>query len=152
MARTMLGLVGFLLMASSPSYGQVGGTYSGSPMAPGIGLSPMANPYLNPYANPYINPYANPYIMPIPPGAGMGGLYAASVASNLTGIGSGQLSGARGRVSPAVRPAKRDVPSGYSAPGASASHYFQGVYGPTQGADRYYGRHNRHFSSNRQTP
>ncbi len=147
MVRVFLGILGITLLGANTTFGQTTSTPS-----PAIGISPMANPYLNPYANPYVNPHANPYILPMTPGAGMGGLYAFSAATSLTGIGSGQLSGSRGVVAAgSQKTSPRDIrpDTTHDSPGAGASRYFQGAYGPTTGADRYYGRHNRHFFSNR---
>ena len=156
MVRPILAVLGLMLLGSSPSLAQFSSAargYSGG--SPAIGVNPMANPYLNPYANPYVNPYANPYVLPMAGGSGMGGLYAFSAATSITGIGSGQASGSRGVVTsgsgagaqPAAPNDRTDTT--FATPGAGASRYFQGAYGPTTGVDRYFGRHNRHFQSNR---
>ena len=148
MIRLMFGIVGFVVLGASPSYGQSGASAA---LNPAMRANAMGNPYMNPYANPFINPYANPYGLGMAPGPGMGGVYAFSAVSNATGIGSGIYSGTRGAAPPAPV-ARSENASSYGQPGASASRYFQGVYGPTQGVERYYGRYNRRFSSNRQSP
>jgi hypothetical protein len=135
-----------LAVVPGRAFAQAAATPSGSPAG---NASPYAAMYANPYANPYTNPFMNPYMTQQQVNGNVGMYFFAAQASN-GGIGSGQLSGVRGRpTTPTPPPApSTDSRRATDIPGANAARYFNRSYQPSPSAMRYYNRQGRYYPSN----
>jgi len=99
----------------------------------------------SPATNPYMNPFLNPYMMQANASQPNGLLYFAA-ASQITGLGSGRISGSRPDPAAALAPPEREqaarapgVPTGRTA------RYFNRSYDNGGRLGRYYSRRDSYF-------
>lgn len=99
---------------------------------------------VSPAANPYMNPFLNPYMMQANASQPNGLLYFAA-ASQITGLGSGRLSGAR---PDPTAPAVTEREQASRAPGiptGRTARYFNRNYDNGGRLGRYYSRRDSYF-------